>query len=98
MPEKRKMNDRKQALETIQTFSDVSYEAGDQHTGTISMRDMFVQNKSLSHIANVMIAQQKSTLRKQERSEYRYYTPWLEHLHKTSHSGKQIRQSLWGRS
>ena len=45
---------------TIQTFSDVSYDTGDQHKGTISSllylseRDPFVQNNSQCNIANDM--------------------------------------------
>ena len=46
--------------DTIHTFSDVSYETGDQHKGTtssllyLSERDPFVQNNSQCNIANDM--------------------------------------------
>ena len=75
-PDQRPRNDREPALgvgvlsmlvyartnETIQMFSDVSYETGDQQKGTISMN--VVQNNSLFNIVNGMIAPQKSMLRK----------------------------------
>ena len=42
---------------TIQNFCDVSYEIGDQHNGTISMRD--IRSFRIPIIDNGVIAQQK---------------------------------------
>ena len=52
--------------QTIQMFSDVSYETGDQHKGTISMGE--IRSFRITHYLTLPIAH-NSMLRKQERSE-----------------------------